>query len=125
MITRAEYLMGREVSDPINEILEVNVAVLLYRVNRLLKAYGLPVALSSGYRPVGVNANVGGSARSAHITCQAIDLKDPTGLLAAFIAKMPDCLETFDLYLEDPSATKGWVHLQTRKTASGKRVFKP
>jgi hypothetical protein len=34
-------------------------------------------------------------------------------------------LEACDLYCEDFKYTKTWVHLQSRPTRSGKRIFKP
>jgi hypothetical protein len=39
--------------------------------------------------------------------------------------RWPKLLEQYDLYMEDPLYTTTWVHLQTRPTKSGSRVFKP
>ena len=49
----------------------VNVAVLAQAVR---DEYGLPLAVSSGYRPADYNKAVGGARRSAHIKAGAVDL---------------------------------------------------
>lgn len=110
---------------------EKNAEELLRRVNALLKHIGWDRSLkiSSGFRPSSVNSSVKGAAlKSCHMTGEAVDLlddKDQT--LCKTITK--DLLEKFDLFREDSDATIGkytnWCHLQTRKTQSGRRIFKP
>lgn len=125
-LDRVTYLMGRDKEYPTTEELEVSIARLLHRVNSLLR--NLPTelqvtGLTSGYRPGKYNEAAGGSPRSAHLTCEACDLGDPTGKVAAFLLANQTKLQVAGLYMEHPSRTKGWVHLQTRKTTQ--QVFLP
>lgn len=119
----SDILMGRDREFPLTGQMYVNVAMLRNRINPLLAAYGKLVKLTSGYRPGRYNLEAKGSKTSPHLTCEAVDLYDPDGELAAWLTI--ERLEEFDLYMEDPAHTKGWVHLQVRKTKSGKRIFKP
>lgn len=130
MISRELYLMGRESEYPTDETIEINIARLLYRVNKLLKKFGNTPHMNSGYRPGRYNTLAGGSKRSAHLTGEAIDLTDPSpvgpitlGPLKAWIQQNPEVLVEFDLYMESPTATPNWCHLQTRPTNN--RIFKP
>lgn len=126
MIMRSDYLMGRDVKWPLTVEQEMEVTKLLASVQGLFADCPVPLSVSSGYRPAAVNAQVPNSAkRSAHMYCQAVDLKDPEGNLARYMLLNVSLLDKWDLYLEDPSYTKGWVHLQTRRTRSGRRIFKP
>jgi hypothetical protein len=82
----------------------------------------------SGWRPPQINAATKGAApRSNHISGRAIDLYDPDGDLDAW--SMSDAghaeLEKIGLWLEHPSKTLGWCHIQTVPPKSGKRVFMP
>lgn len=97
--------------------------LLLERVNKLQSVYGEQFKINSGYRSPEHNARVGGAPNSAHISCEAVDIADITGSLKLFLTY--ERLSEFDLYMEHPDSTPGWAHLQTRKTRSGKRIFKP
>ena len=139
MITLTQYFMGRDKKYPqdlSNEIRE-NAAKTVSQVNLLL---GLAVAqgvtlelhpstgtlVSSGWRPPSVNkATPGAALRSKHMTGHAIDVYDPDGDLDEWCLYHLSALESVGLYLEHPSATKGWCHLQTLPPRSGKRVFFP
>jgi hypothetical protein len=79
--------------------------------------------LSSGFRPAHFNKAAGGSARSGHLTCEAIDIKDPNNEIGKKILDRLDLLEKCGLYLEDISYTPQWLHLQIRPTS--RRVFRP
>lgn len=125
-LTREQYLMGRDAQYPPIEAVEVEIARLLYRVNRLLAAYGNgPVSITSGYRPGHYNTRAGGAAKSAHLTGEAVDLADSSGDLKKWIASNPNVLVEYNLYMEAPAATPTWCHLQTRATKSGARIFNP
>jgi hypothetical protein len=130
-ITVPEYLMGRDKQEPLSPQQQINMRELLRRVNLLLLEVAtlMPAyqtAVSSGYRPPSVNRRVGGAPNSAHLTCEAVDLRDMGGVLGkALMLRWPKLLEQYDLYMEDPLYTTTWVHLQTRPTRSGNRVFKP
>lgn len=124
-VTVSEYLKGREVKYPLGWKLTSNMKVLLKKINILRGKYGLPFIVNSGYRPGHYNRDAGGSIKSAHITCEAIDLQDRDLKLSTWLLNNRNLLEELDLYMEDPKYTKSWVHLQTRPTKSGNRVFIP
>jgi uncharacterized protein YcbK (DUF882 family) len=108
-----------------NEVLE-NAKILLEKVNSLLSDLGIvAVVVSSGWRPASINAAVGGAPRSLHMQGRAIDLRDSTGELDKLIESKPELLKKYDLWLEDPDATKGWSHLDTGvRRDRPSRVFK-
>jgi len=124
-ITFREYLMGRDRAVMPTNTEVANMTRLLVALNALRHAYGKPMTVSSGWRPPFFNSKANGARRSAHITGEACDFVDTDGQLAAYCLDNLELLEKLGLYLENPEKTKGWVHLQTRKTASGRRVFDP
>ena len=82
--------------------------------------------VNSGYRPPDVNAATLGAAKhSNHMVCRAVDLADPDGVLTKWCQENLDLLAHFELYMEDPRWTRGWVHLQSVAPASAHRVFIP
>lgn len=123
MIKLSDYLMGREKIYPLTKCQLENACDLLGALGYLFGALNIKPELSSGYRPSHFNKAAGGSARSGHLTCEAIDIRDFDGSIAKLLLDNLELLEQLGLYLEDPSYTKGWIHLQTRPTL--KRVFKP
>lgn len=125
MITRDEVLMGREKASPLTPEQEANLVTLLEALNKLRTTYGKPLYVTSGYRPASVNSAVGGAKKSAHMSCEACDFRDSDGSFAEWCLKNLDVLADCGLYMESPAHTIGWVHLQTRKTKSGNRVFIP
>ena len=102
-----------------------NAKTLLERVNALLVHLNIDtVSVSSGFRPSTINQRVkGAAAKSAHMSGEAIDLFDPDGALKKLVTKA--LLIKFDLYREDSTASPTWMHLQSRPTKSGKRIFLP
>lgn len=139
IITPLMYYRGRDkvYANQLTPALRASADNTLARVNKLLAVMDVdgitlessPITLtpvSSGWRPVAINAATpGAAARSLHITCEAIDLYDPEGVLDNWCMQNITLLEAYSLYLEHPAATKGWCHLQTRAPRSGKRVFYP
>jgi hypothetical protein len=125
VITEANYLNGREKNAPLTPIMVANMKTLLSRVNKLAAAWGKPLVVTSGYRPAAANAAANGKPGSAHLSCSAVDVADPTKELAKWtLANLP-LLEELGLYIEDPAYTVSWVHYTIRAPKSGKRVFKP
>lgn len=118
----SEYLKDREIEYPLTEEYGLNMVLLLDAISIIREKWGKPIQISSGYRPGRFNKAAGGALNSAHLTCEAVDLVDKDGSLAKFCEPL---LQTLDLYMENPKRTPGWVHLQTRKTKSGNRVFQP
>ena len=123
MIKLSDYLMGREKICPLTKGQLESACELLGAVGYLFGKLNIEPILSSGYRPSHFNKIAGGAARSGHLTCEAIDIKDPDGSIAKLLMSNLELLEHLGLYLEDPEYTKNWVHLQTRPTL--RRVFKP
>lgn len=138
-ITEAMYYRGRDIThaSELTPELRANALSLLCRVNALLAiiaAYGVLVEyspltgspLTSGWRPKKINEQTpGAAARSKHMECLAVDLYDPEGVLDDWCMDNLDALMNLGLYLEHPSATKDWCHLQSVAPRSGKRVFYP
>lgn len=121
MITKDEILMKRDKEYPLSKEQEDNLIKLLSAVNKLRALYGKPMLVSSGYRPGKYNTAAGGAAKSAHLTCEAVDFKDADGKLKAWVT--PEILKQCGLYMEDPAATPSWIHVQIRPTKN--RIFKP
>lgn len=129
MITMAQYLMGRdahfqeELHD--NNVIE-NATILLEQVNGLLAVLNLKAGVRSGWRPRNINAKIGGSKNSYHIIGRAIDLSDSTGALQAVIKEQSSLLRTFNLWMEHPSKTPTWVHLDNgTRPDRDSRIFIP
>ncbi len=123
MITEQEVLMGRQDEYPLTSELLANLAHLLAALNQFRGIYGIPMRVTSGYRPGKYNTAASGARNSCHLTCEACDFADPTGALDQFCVNNQELLEVCGLYLESPVNTPGWTHLQTRAPASGKRIF--
>lgn len=126
----SEFWMGRQEQYPLDDDQVSNSSELIPLINELLiefyKAHpNVPRrSVTSGYRPSAINAKVkGASKKSAHMSCQAIDLWDRDRLLGVWCKKNVHLLERLGLYLEDPAYTPTWTHLQTRPTRN--RIFKP
>lgn len=119
MITLTDYITAsgkypeRLKSNELTEEVKANAVDLLNDVNKLLDEVGIPNRkVSSGFRPSNVNAGIKGAAkRSLHMTGKAIDLSDPDGQIAKKIAARPDLMRKYGIFLESPSHTKGWCHL--------------
>lgn len=139
LITLSQYYMGRDLKFPgqLSKELRNNAGITVTRANTLLglaESQGVTLELhpvngslvSSGWRPPAINtATPGAALRSKHMTCQAIDIYDPDGDLDDWCLAHLSALETAQLWLEHPSATKGWCHLQIIPPRSGRRVFYP
>lgn len=111
-------------NDVLTAEITANLAKLLRKINMLRELFGEAFVITSGYRSPEHNRSIGGSAKSAHCTGEAIDIQDHNHELADWIVEN-NLLESFDLYMEARAATPGWCHLSTRKTASGTREFLP
>ena len=134
MITLEDYLNHWRVNyghvqvdeSALTEVLKANASVTVSRANRLLAEFGEERPITSGWRPVEVNRVVPGAAlRSKHTECRAVDISDPDGDLDEWCLDHFAVLGSCGLWLEHPSATKGWCHVQIIAPKSGKRVFYP
>ena len=120
-VTEKEFLKGRELEYPLNKTLTKNMKILLEKVNILRHKYDAPFVISSGYRPGHYNKI--GATKSAHLTCQAIDIVDNDKRIKNWLLDNVELLTKLDLYMESPNSTPTWVHLQTRATKH--RIFLP
>lgn len=108
-----------------------SLKTLLDKVNVVRAKWGKPLIVTSGlrsreqhdaiYRRMGKKAPGG----SAHLSGEAVDFYDRDGLLGGFLLDNLGLLEELGLYMEDPTVTRGWIHLQTRRPGSGRRIFMP
>lgn len=126
ILTSSDKYPEREKSSECTTQVRINAADLAERVSKLLGALGITkVKVSSGYRTAQANIQAGGKERSAHMSGQAVDIEDISGDLGRLVMSRPDLLQLYDLYIESPHATPSWIHFQSRRTASGNRIFKP
>lgn len=69
-----------------------------------------------------------GALHSSHKQGLAVDIYDPQGLIDAWCmmhSGVGGKLEQCGIYIEHPSATKGWSHWTIKPPGSKKRVFYP
>jgi len=141
MITLADYYMGRREQYQLqcSPEIEHNAVMIVGLANALMtqaETYGVRFQVnlrtgsfvSSGWRPATVNEVTPGAAvNSKHITGQAIDLYDPDGDLDDWLmtGEGQAALVALGIWIEHPSATKGWTHLQSVPPRSNRRVFYP
>jgi hypothetical protein len=139
IITLTDYLMDRdrlypqEYSIGIKANAELTVAAVNVLLKRLeasgVKLENHPVTrtiISSGWRPPQINGQVKNAAiRSKHMTGQACDLYDPEGVIDDWLMDNLPADRSLGLFMEHPSATKGWSHVQIVPPASGKVCFYP
>lgn len=139
-VTLKDYLMGREVIFPeeYTPEVEANAEKTVEAVNSLLavlEAEGIPLEenkqgsiINSGWRPPQINGQVKNAAvKSKHMTGEACDLYDPEGAIDDFLMSEAGqrVLIGLRLFLEHPSATKNWSHVQIVPPRSLNRVFYP
>lgn len=135
-ITLKQYWKNRDVEHAaeLTPQIRANAIETVRRANLLLAIYHAatgstePDNVNSGWRPPSVNAATkNASKNSAHLTAQAVDLSDDVEAIDQWISTDAGrkALEDCDLYAEIATATPRWCHLQTRRTASGRRIFRP
>lgn len=141
MITLKDYWMGRDATHPLALSTQIrrNAEVTVGLVDKLLamaRADGVSLeksprtgsVVASGWRPPTINAATAGAAvNSKHMTGESCDIYDPDGDLDEWLMSAPGqrALVELGLWMEHPSATKGWAHVQTKPPRSGNRVFYP
>lgn len=144
MITIADYFGGRRESHGLecSPRIENNALRTVDLVNELLEnceRFGVVVKvnpagdfagtlLNSGWRPPSINGcTPGASATSLHMTGEAADIHDADGALDEFLLTPEGqfLLGDIGLWLESPTKTHGWCHVQTKPPRSGQRVFMP
>ncbi len=140
MITEAEFWNGRDkkFASELTPALRANAEDTLRRVNQLLQKFyaANPGAVdrkcNSGWRPPAVNRSTPrASPVSLHMICKAVDINDDDDLVDTWLMT-PDgqkALVESGLWMEHPSATPRWAHVQTVPQRSflktGLRYFYP
>lgn len=137
MITLEQYYKGRDklYSADLTEEIKINAVETLRRANELLKRFYAANPNSyktrgcnSGWRPPAVNAATKNAAKkSSHMLAKAIDIGDDDERLDSWLMtpEGQKALTDIGLWMEHPSATPRWAHVQTSPPASGRRVFFP
>ncbi len=138
MITKEQFYKGRDKAYAADLTDDIRKAAdeTLRRTNLLLTRFEAshatgskqPRTATSGWRPPSVNAATKRAAlKSLHMTGHAIDISDADGSLDKWLmtATGQKALEEIGLWMEHPSATPTWAHLQTKAPRSGRRVFYP
>lgn len=127
-ITKEELLMGRDKTYPKEYTKEIsdNLDRLLAVMNQIRSEYGIPMKVSSGWRPAAVNGGIAGAAkRSNHMLGLAVDISDRDGKLREWVLSNLDLMQKLGVYLEDFRWTPTWVHFQVVAPKSSKRIFVP
>lgn len=137
MITMEMFYKGRDkqYACELTEEIQTNAKVTVLRANMLLDRFyaANPKAAqnrgcNSGWRPPEVNARTHNAAKkSNHMIGRAIDIGDDDEQLDKWLmtAEGQKALEEIGLWMEQPSATPRWAHVQIVPPGSGHRVFFP
>jgi hypothetical protein len=128
MITKDELLQGRDETfkDEYTDAISDNLDILLQKINVIRAAYAKPMRVTSGWRPASINGMIKGAApKSNHMIGCAVDISDSTGALWQWCLDNLDLLKATGLYLEDRRWTPTWIHFQTVRPNSKKRIFRP
>lgn len=127
-ITKEELLKGRDKTYPNDYTQEVsdNLDELLPVINQVRDAYGIPMTVTSGWRPPSLNAITPGAANhSLHEQGLAVDILDTDGKLMEWVLENLQLMKDLGIYLEDFRYTPNWVHFGIRSPKSGHRIFVP
>ena len=113
--------------------MEADLEKLLKRINKLQDLYGKQFVVTSGFRSLAHHIQIYNKKgitdpkkiplKSRHLYCQAVDIEDKDGRLYKWSKQNDKYLEDIGLWCEE--GTKGWMHYQIEKPASGKRWFLP
>lgn len=125
VLTSSGKYPEREQSEECTTSVRVNAADTSERTSKLLDHLGFTRKVTSGFRTRASNQKASGAKMSNHMRGCAVDIEDADGKLAQAILADTSVLNTFDMYMECPQYTKGWVHLQIAPPLSRKRIFNP
>lgn len=113
---------------PTSKEIDANLEELLIKINKIRKAYGKPMIVTSGLRSdekqkALIAAGKSTATKSNHLTGRAVDIADADGKFYDWCKANEKALEDAGLYCEERMG--GWQHLQTVPPRSGKRWFFP
>lgn len=129
-ITSSGKYKQRASSEELTDAVKEDAQKLIEKVNAFLLDLGVEVStvkVSSGFRPSSVNATIKNAAKkSLHMSGRAIDLVDSENAIGKLIQEKPELLTKHGLWLEHPSKTPGWCHLDIGTRSSRKvQIFYP
>lgn len=117
---------------PNKEELEKAALLTIAKAAMICDMVRVDAHVTSGWRSHSHNKAIGGSEKSKHLYCQAIDLWDPAKRIGEWCVDNIEVLMEQGLYMESLTKThagddykKWWVHLQTVPPRSGNRIFLP
>lgn len=135
LISRDNYFKGRDrkFALELTDEMRVDADKIIAKASELLHRIGVNKCfITSGWRPIDINKAEGGSPKSQHIYCRAIDIADPTKVIGLYCVENIEQLAEIGLWLESLVKTHAsdnkqewWVHLQTQPPKSGARIFLP
>ena len=134
MIKLQEILKTAKLEE-LSGAIQQNLTVLVDRVNKVRVKWGKPMTVTSGlrtmedhlriYKQKGITDPAKIPMKSRHLIGAAVDISDPKQELQKWCLENEKFLEEVQLWMEDFSATKNWVHFQIFPPQSGKRWFLP
>lgn len=105
--------------EAVNKLASMSSATFLINPNTKTRVSGLDYG---GFRPQSCEQ---GAPKSKHKQGLAVDLYDPTESIDDWCVLHLDLLKQCGIYIEHPSATRGWSHWSIIKPPSGRIVFYP
>lgn len=130
-LTLEDLWQGHDTEYEVTPKLYANSVDLINAINTIGELYyqetGRQIRMGygrSGWRPGIVNQQAGGAKKSAHITCEAIDLADGDGSLDKWLMGRLDWLWDIGIReLEHPDSTPGWSHISIRHIYNQTKVL--
>lgn len=107
-------------SSCLDQLVDIRILNALEKVRALV---GRSIAINRCYSCIDHNRAIGGALNSNHCKGLAVDIRDIDGSIKDLMTEQ--VLKELDLYMEHPSKTKGWCHLQVIPPKSGNRIFLP
>ena len=136
MITLSDYFGVWKNHKDLTDEVRINALMLLKKVNALIVDYGAKTGndlsvnpktksfvsgeTGGGFRPQDYPV---GASKSSHKVGMGIDIYDRDDKLKNWLVKNKEFLVKHELYMENPSFTDSWTHLQSRPTKN--RIFTP
>jgi hypothetical protein len=112
--------------------LSKNAVRIIALASQLCARVGVDPVVTSGWRSPSHNKAIGGSMKSNHLWCNAVDLWDKDKRLGEWCVSNEPAMAELGIWIESPVVThkaddpfKRWCHIQSVAPASCKRIFMP
>jgi len=122
MISMKEILGPYKLEDQ-DQATQVNLNILLAKMNAVRSLYGKPLTVTSGlrakadqiriYAAKGITDLAKIPMGSKHLRGQAVDFSDPKREFQAWCTTHEKELREIGIWMESFDATKNWVHMQS------------